>query len=96
MNSQQSKAGSLGAARGQLEQYDNFDASMSPRDTNDDDDYDYSKGAALARSGAAEGHASSLGLNAKGESETTNTNYLGDDDGMIHENSQGQGTQKMR
>jgi hypothetical protein len=61
---------------------------MSPRDTNDDDiDYDYSKGAPLARSDAAEVQASSLGLHAKVESDNTNTNYLGDDDGMIHENS---------
>lgn len=51
----------------------------------------------MGQSDAAEGQASSLGLNdPKGDVENTNTNYLGDDDGMIHENSQGQGTQKMR
>ena len=82
MNTQQNKVG-FGAGMGQ--QYDNFEAS---RDTNEDDeDFDYSKGEAPQ----TEGQASSLGLNAKklDESENTNSNYLGDDDGMIHENSQG-------
>lgn len=41
------KAAGMGVAGAQLKQYDNFDASMSPRDTQDDYDYDDSKGDAL-------------------------------------------------
>ena len=74
--------------------YDNFESTMSQRDTQDlqeeEGEYAYAPAPSMDVNKTDDAQGSRLGLQDKKANLShtrTNSNYMGDDDGMIHENS---------
>ena len=72
--------------------YDNFESTMSPRDTEDlqeeEGEYAYDAAPSMDVNKTDDAQGSRLGLHDKKDHSRTNSNYLGDDDGIIDQHPQ--------